>query len=764
MRIALKPVFLLFTLLASAAMGATPGPRPTPQAALKLAPRVAAIAAAAAQGRSAELRAQAFTRQFLHQNSPLEARWNQAGQVQVYLYYDPYGAPPSSSDLATLGASDIRLSRPLHLVQAWVPANRLYAVAALPQITRVGLPHYAVTRRAPYLPPVANTGSVDTQGDQILGAATFRQLTGFTGSGIKVGVISDGDDHIASSQSTGDLPSTIWNDPNDAGSFKSSGDEGTAMMEIVYDLAPGAALGFCGPPTTADFVTCLNDFASSQFGANIVVDDLGFPGTAMFTDGGFAKAVANFAANHPNVRLVSAAGNDAQSFWGGTWNPVALPNAGVNGGQAITINGITYDKAQNFGSAASPNIKISVSVQAGDTLNWIVQWGDPWVDSNLVTSSTPNDPNDYDVILVDDNNNVLACNIGINIGTAASPPSPSACTYQGTPGPTNTPGPQPIQGNTWTNNSNNIQTVHLEILYSSTANGTGDGNPDPNLKVLVFANKYQANLNPHTAAGSIYGHSALTAETTVGAINQSSASGSNPTIEPYSSQGPVNLTLLKEVRPKPDVTAVDCVAVTGAGGFSNPFCGTSAAAPHVAGLMALLESGWPQQNPVNLLETSATRLGTSPYPNGVYGYGLVNVLHAAASEYPSPSATITSPAGNITINANQSVSFSGTCSANGAPGTVSPDWNFGQNSGIPDSSSLNPTVTYAFFGTYTVTLTCTNQFGASGTATRGVTVNPVSSTSGSSSGGGGGGWDLLTLAALLGLLGAGFLRRRLLPA
>lgn len=75
---------------------------------------------------------------------------------------------------------------------------------------------------------------------------------------------------------------------------------------------------------------------------------------------------------------------------------------------------------------------------------------------------------------------------------------------------------------------------------------------------------------------------------------------------------------------KPDFVAPDCVNVTGAGGFQTPFCGTSAAAPHVAGLVALMMSGYPGTAPHQLLQESATPKGT-PVPNGQYGLGLPNM-------------------------------------------------------------------------------------------------------------------------------------------
>ncbi|MEJ7655133.1 MAG: S8 family serine peptidase, partial [Chloroflexia bacterium] len=47
------------------------------------------------------------------------------------------------------------------------------------------------------------------------------------------------------------------------------------------------------------------------------------------------------------------------------------------------------------------------------------------------------------------------------------------------------------------------------------------------------------------------------------------------------------------VRQKPDITASDGGVVSGAGGFPNPFLGTSAAAPHAAAITALVKQGKP---------------------------------------------------------------------------------------------------------------------------------------------------------------------------
>ena len=59
--------------------------------------------------------------------------------------------------------------------------------------------------------------------------------------------------------------------------------------------------------------------------------------------------------------------------------------------------------------------------------------------------------------------------------------------------------------------------------------------------------------------------------------------GRTPRIQFYSSLGPTI-----DGRTKPDVSGIDGVSVTGAGGFPRTFFGTSAAAPHVAGIAALV--------------------------------------------------------------------------------------------------------------------------------------------------------------------------------
>ena len=577
---------------------------PTQDTTNKLDKRLATIATAAEQHVQAPLRDAALLRQNERMNTLLDPRWNAAGQVQVYLHYDANEAAPDKEQLAALGATDIVESQALGVIQAWVPASQLRAVSELPGVLRVGLPRYAFHKRAPSLGPVTYTGSKDTQGDSILQASAFRSSTGDTGQGVNVGVISDGDQHIADSQKTKDLPSNIWDDPKDKGgtggfSPASSGDEGTAMMEIIYDLAPGLnQLGFCGPQTTVDFITCLDDF-KSNISANVVVDDLAFPGGAMFSNDTFASGVKNFAESNPSIHLVTAAGNDGTGFWQGTWSPTTV---------STTVNGVNYTQAMDFGGG---NTDLQIAVNPGDAIAYMVEWDDTWSDT-----ATANDPNDFDVVVFKGpggTGTAVACNQGINIGPDPNKSTSTTCSQTNTQKLT-TPGPQPVQGSEWTANQS---TYYLEVFG---VHGTLTGK---RIKILVFdQSAYQVLVSPSTT-GSLYGQAALAQpdEVSVGALYSGDL-----TLESYSATGPVEMGTggAHTSVMKPDFVAPDCVNVTGAGGFQSPFCGTSAAAPHIAGLMALLISGYPDTSPYKLLQESATPKG-SPDPNGRYGYGLPNM-------------------------------------------------------------------------------------------------------------------------------------------
>lgn len=119
----------------------------------------------------------------------------------------------------------------------------------------------------------------------------------------------------------------------------------------------------------------------------------------------------------------------------------------------------------------------------------------------------------------------------------------------------------------------------------------------------------------------------------VGAVNQSLA------IAPFSSRGPSSCggaVYPAVAAPGVNIRLAD---LTFGGAFPNSYTylsGTSFAAPHVAGAMALLLSAFPALSVPELetaLSSSTTDLGT-PGPDNDYGQGLLNVL--AAYNYYNP--------------------------------------------------------------------------------------------------------------------------------
>jgi hypothetical protein len=128
------------------------------------------------------------------------------------------------------------------------------------------------------------------------------------------------------------------------------------------------------------------------------------------------------------------------------------------------------------------------------------------------------------------------------------------------------------------------------------------------------------------------------------APDESCTDRSNSTVEFFSSQGPTI-----DGRTKPDISGVDGVSVTGAGSFVNPFFGTSAAAPHVAGIAALalqaapclltgktgaLPSDDARAKLRGLLVNNAVRLG-SGLPNNTFGYGRADASAALSHAVPA---------------------------------------------------------------------------------------------------------------------------------
>lgn len=663
---------------------------------------------------------------------------NGSGEVQVYIHYRP-GQQPATAALHMLGADRIKAA--LGVVQAWVPVSRLHQLAGMAGVTRVGLPAYAIVRGLGTAQPRADTCSsvptglnIDIEGIDAENVRSLQNL-GVTGSGVKVGIISNGADCISSSQTAGYLPATVWVDPN----LKGSGDEGTAMLEEVHAMAPGAALGFCGPSTSVDFVTCYQDFAT--WGANIISDDLGFPNSFFYNDTAiglpFINGVQSFAQNNPDISLVTAAGNDRADYYQATYapstaaSPITLsPSPGTVEPGGTT--GRTYQSVMDIGGNPYETVTIG-NVPAGFSTYFLLTWDDPL--------NGPYD--DLDLYLVDSNNNILDASTYDQASDASYAPGSASWN-------------PPAEYVSYTNTAGGAQTLRL-IVMCYVCNQTS------NLLVKLTGLLDGAGAFSVTANGGVYGQAALPELISAAAAHVNPTLG-GATVENFSQTGPyiggdwLNGTTSV---PKPDITGIDGVTVSGAGGFSTPFYGTSAASPNVASVIALLRSALPNSTNTaaqwaQVIENTASMSALTGSPTAdEAGAGLIDASAAAASLDSPITAAITAPTGTpISVHTGESVQFQATCSYAGSR-TLNYNWNFGTFSGIPDSSQLTPpAVKYTQTGTYTVTFTCSDSLqSAQDTTTVSVTAPP-------SSGGGGGAFGWGVLAGLAVLAGSLALRRR----
>jgi hypothetical protein len=242
----------------------------------------------------------------------------------------------------------------------------------------------------PFITPaesfVTNPGPNNSEGDAAHRAPTVRGL-GFTGAGVKVGVISDGVGSLAARQAAGDLPAGVTvlaasGDPTD--------DEGTAMLEIVHDLAPAAQLYFAtANPSPAAMAN--NIIALKNAGCRVIVDDITYLGQGAFQDDVIAQAV-NTVVSQGALYFSSAANsgnkNDGTS---GTWEGDYVPSPNLVSGVVV----------HDFGGLNNNPI-------TGNTGPISLKWSDP-----LGASI-----NDYDLYVFDSaGTTIVASSIDVQNGT-----------------------------------------------------------------------------------------------------------------------------------------------------------------------------------------------------------------------------------------------------------------------------------------------------------------------------------------------------------
>ena len=249
------------------------------------------------------------------------------------------------------------------ILRARLPVGQIAAIAQRPDVRRI-------RRDLGYEVRKDNT----SEGDVAHRADVTRSFLAVDGTGVKVGVLSDGIDTLAARQATGDLPATV----NVIAGQEGEGDEGTAMLEIVHDLAPGADLYFATAlDSEAQFAA--NIAALQAAGCSIIVDDVFYFAEGTFQDDVIAQAVNTFTA--AGGLYFSSAGNSGNlndgtsGVWEGDFVDAVTDPAALAG-----------DDTHNFGAGSMNQIAVD------SPSFFILQWSDPLLASD----------NDYDLYLLNE--------------------------------------------------------------------------------------------------------------------------------------------------------------------------------------------------------------------------------------------------------------------------------------------------------------------------------------------------------------------------
>ena len=258
------------------------------------------------------------------------------------------------------------------VINSFEQFRAIRALVTLTQLeTLAGSANVSYIRRA----SECRTGKADSEGDTTHRASEARNTFGISGAGINVGVLSDSVDFLAGLQSSGIMPAvTVL--PGQSGITNTG--EGTAMLEIVNDLAPGADLYFAsGYSSAAQFAYNILNLWTN--GCNIICDDLIYFAEPPFQDGIIAQAINTVTANGV---LYFSMGWNAGNLADGT--SCTWEGDFVDGGAAsapISEGG----RLHSFGSVAYNTVS-----DQGETNSLDLWWSDPLAGS----------ANDYDLFVL----------------------------------------------------------------------------------------------------------------------------------------------------------------------------------------------------------------------------------------------------------------------------------------------------------------------------------------------------------------------------
>jgi hypothetical protein len=561
------------------------------------------------------------------------------GRILVDIYLD--GSVPLNQFIANLTAAggnitgvnpDFRFGA----VSAYLPVASIRAISGF-----TGVSVMTMTPR-----PQRNAGLVTSQGVKAVKSDTANG-NGYLGTGITVGVLSDSYNTSPASftaiRASNDIASGDLRAPKlvvDLPASSSNIDEGRAMMQIVHDVAPNADLCFETAFAGASaFAANIRDLRTNPAcAADVIVDDVVYFDEPFYSDGQIALAVNDVVTSSTlagkKVAYFSSAGN-----WGalGSRGSIDVPNATFS----TTPTGLgNINLATTNTCSVSPNSGHTRNDKGGGWLDFgggvyyktvtysnsgsrmILQWDDPFYQAGVTT--------DLNWFMFNSAGNCVFTFSANNFTTDRG------MEYIALSGGSS--GTYRIMIARTTSGSHLSSRVRMVNI-----GGWGGGD-------FTIAG------NPAT-----FGHSSAAGAISVAAYVYSSPYSANPVtpaFEGFSSPGPATIVFnaagtrmaTPETRKKPDLAAPDGGDTTFFYPGSDPdgstfpnFFGTSAAAPHAAGVAALLlqKAGGPGSlTPAQIksvLQTTAPAR-TPPVTGGTPakgyskfdGFGLIDAVAALA--------------------------------------------------------------------------------------------------------------------------------------
>jgi hypothetical protein len=509
------------------------------------------------------------------------------------------------SQLRPLGIQLINRKPSWSLINAWIPIGQLHTLVSNPNVSML---------RGLSAPTFRQQGVVDNQANQAMNADQARAVFGVKGSGVTVGVLSDSvnsaNNGILDSRSTGDLPGGINVLEDSFGE-----DEGRAIMELIYDMAPGAGLAFAtaegGQQHFADNIERLQQEA----GANVIVDDVGYLDEPFFQEGVIGDAISTV--RNAGATYLTSAGNSAFGGFEKTidqWDP-----------QPDGTSLVDWKPGKGIDST----MRIHVNTGGFFALEWDNPYNGVVGDVTADLDIEFHDPVTHELIAQGTDNNFYT---GVPVELVALP------------------------------SGDYDMTVRLANLQQGAAPPT----------IIKFAPQQPGEITKYEypiTETSVTGHSGSRYAISVGAVP---FFGAQPFIddiaqvnnELFSSAGPVTQIFYGDGRrrptplvlDKPDLSGIDGGNTTffqlqgdiGNDGDSFPnFFGTSAAAPDVAAVAALMKSYKPDLTPDQITAGLISSARLHPL-NGSKartwdrqgGFGLVDAVRALQSVDTAPYVNI----------------------------------------------------------------------------------------------------------------------------